>query len=369
MVNIYPQLVINLAKFRHNAREVARRCEECGIDLCGVVKGYWADLRMVKSYIEGGAVQIGTSRLSQIRRMKAAGIELPFVLLRVAQHCEAAETVELADYSLQSEISVMKLINDEAKKAGKLHKVIVMADLGDLREGYWDKEEMIDACVKVEKELRFLRLAGIGVNLGCYGSIRPTPEKMLELADLAREIQNRTGRELEIVSGGATSSFSLVHSGQMPKGINHLRIGEGVCPAYDLPYLWGIGDMDYLHSDLLTLRAQVLEVKTKPSYPQGKFCINAFGEKPEYLDRGMRRRALLGIGGADAGDAARLMPRLGGVEVIGFSSDHSIIDIEDCEEDIRPGDVLEFDLCYPTMLSLTNSPDLQRIYIDDYEDM
>ncbi|NMA93465.1 MAG: alanine/ornithine racemase family PLP-dependent enzyme, partial [Clostridiales bacterium] len=202
---MYPQLVIDLAKLRHNAREVAKRCEECGIELCGVVKGFRADLRMVKGFIEGGVRQIGTSRLSQIKDMKAAGIELPFVLLRISQHCEAAQTVELADYSLQSELSVMELLNEEARKAGKSHKVIVMAELGDLREGYWDREEMIAACLRVEKELRFLRLAGVGVNLGCYGSIKPTPEKMTELLDIAREVQDGIGRELEIVSGGATS--------------------------------------------------------------------------------------------------------------------------------------------------------------------
>lgn len=362
---MYPQLVIDLTKLRHNVREVAGRCEESGIELCGVVKGFRADLRMVDCFIEGGARQIGTSRLSQIRRMKEAGIDLPFVLLRIAQHCEAADVAELADYSLQSELSVMEAIDEEAKKAGKPHNVIVMADLGDLREGYWDKEEMIEVCLRVERELRSLRLAGVGVNLGCYGSIRPTREKMLELLEIAREVEERIGRELEIVSGGATSSFVLVNDGQMPEGINHLRIGEGICPAYDLPYLWGIEDMNYLYTDVITLRAQVLEVKTKPSYPQGEFCINAFGDVPQYEDRGMRQRALLAIGGADAGDACKLLPRLSGAEIIGYSSDHSILDIEDCEEDINPGDVLDFDIRYPNMLALTGSPDLKRIYIDE----
>ena len=361
---MYPRLVIDLNKLRHNTKEVVGRCSRCGIDVCGVVKCYWADPVIARTYLECGAKQLGTSRLSQIRRMKEAGIETDFFLLRVPQMCELADVAELADYSLQSDLEVMKALNRECEKLDKVHKVVVMADLGDLREGFWDKDEMVDACVFVDRSLHNLELAGIGVNLGCYGAIQPTPEKMTDLIAIARRIEARIGRPLEIISGGATSTFSLVHWDTIPAGINHVRIGEGVALAYDLPYIWGIKDMDYLYADAFTLQAQVLEVRTKASYPQGKFCINAFGDVPVFEDHGDRKRALLAVGRADAGEVEKLRPRLAGAKVLGGSSDHLILDIEDCTQPVKPGDVLEFDICYANIVGLTISPDVEKEYIE-----
>lgn len=361
---MYPKLQIDLKKLRYNAREVVSRCERCGIDVCGVVKCYWADPVVAQTYLDAGARQLGTSRLSQIRKMREAGLKTEYVLLRIPQMCELAEVAELADYSLESDLDVMKALNRECEKQDKVHKVIVMADLGDLREGFWDKDEMVEACVFVDRSLHNLELAGIGVNLGCYGAIQPTPEKMTDLIAIARRIEARIGRPLEIISGGATSTFSLVHWDTIPAGINHVRIGEGVALAYDLPYVWGIHDMDYLYCDAFTLQAQVLEVRTKASYPQGKFCINAFGDVPTFEDHGDRKRALLAVGRADVGEVEKLRPRLEGAKVLGGSSDHLILDVEDCRKELKPGDVLEFDICYANIVGVTISPDVEKEYID-----
>jgi predicted amino acid racemase len=366
---MYPQLEIDLNKLRQNAREVIRRCERYGIAVCGVVKGYWSDPVLAKTYLDAGAKQLGTSRLSQIRRMREAGLETEYLLLRVPQMCELDDVAALADMSLQSDRSTLQALNHACEKQDKVHKVIVMADLGDLREGFWDKDEMVDTCVFVDRSLHNLHLSGIGVNLGCYGAIQPTPEKMTDLLNIAKRIESRIGRPLELISGGATSTFTLVHWNTIPAGINHLRIGEGVSLAYDLPYIWGIKDMDYLHRDAFTLKAQVVEVRTKPSHPQGKFCIDAFGDLPTYEDRGMRKRALCAIGRADAGVVEKLAPRMKGIEVLGGSSDHLILDIEDCPRTLMPGDVLEFDICYANIVNLTVSPDVEKVYVDGERDV
>ena len=363
---MYPQLEINLGILRRNAEEVVKRCEAKGISVAAVVKGYWADPKMVRTYLSAGAKQIATSRISQIKKLKDRGIkDVPYLLLRVPQMCELEEVARYAEYSLHSDLEVLKAFNLVCEKQEVVRNVILMADLGDLREGFWDKDEMVEACVFVDRGLHNLHLAGIGVNLGCYGAIQPTPEKMEDLLAIARRVEERIGRKLEYISGGATSTYSLVHWNTLPQGINHLRIGEGVALAYDLPVEWGIEDMaEYTNRHALTLRAQVIEVRNKPSYPQGRFCIDCFGNKPVFTDRGVRRRALLAIGRADAGNVMDLMPRLEGAEVIGGSSDHLILDVEDCREEVKPGDVLEFDLKYSVMLPLTASPDVEKIYTE-----
>ena len=210
----------------------------------------------------------------------------------------------------------------------------------------------------VERELPHVHLRGVGVNLSCYGSIRPTPEKMNELIDIAREVERRIGRPLETVSGGATSSYTLVHSGAMPEGINHLRIGENILLAKDLQIDWGIRGMDYLQMDAFTLRAEIIELQRKPTYPQGEFAIDAFGHKPVYTDRGVRLRALVALGRADVGELESLRPVQPGIRVVGGSSDHCILDVEDCPLPLRVGDVIDFRLCYSHVLYATGRDDL-----------
>lgn len=361
----YPQLEIHLPKLRHNIREVIQRCDEYGINVCGVIKGANGQPDVARAFLDCGATELGTSRIEQVVRCREAGVPGPYLLLRVPMMSELEDVVRWCDTSLQSEVSVLDAVEETCVKLNKTHRVIVMADLGDLREGFWDKDEMVEACVHVERDLPHVHLAGIGVNLGCYGSIQPTPDKMEDLVAIARRIEARIGRKLEVVSGGATSSYTLVHWHTMPAGINHLRIGEGVLNAKDLQVDWGIHDMDYLTMDVFTIRAQVLEVKTKPSHPVGKIVMDAFCRIPTYEDRGMRKRCLLGIGHADVGDASRLIPRLEGAEVLGGSSDHCILDIEECKQEIHVGDVLEFSVIYSSMMYATARDDMNIIVVDD----
>ena len=364
----YPLLEMDLTKLRRNVEETVSRCGAMGISVAGVIKGFNGIPAAAKQFKQGGCAQIATSRLEQIEDAKAYGIEGPYLLLRIPMLTEIPRVVELADYSLQSERVVIDAMEEECARQNKTHKIIVMADLGDLREGFWDKDEMIDVCLHAERDLPHLELAGIGTNLGCYGSVKPTPEKLQELADIARRIEEKIGRKLEIVSGGATSSFPLVHNHTMPAGINHLRIGENILLSRDLQTDWGIKDMGYLAMDVFTLKAEVIEVKDKPSHPVGEIFMDAFGNFPTYTDRGIRRRALLGLGKVDLGNIERLLPRAEGIEVLGGSSDHTILDIEDNKDNLKVGDIMEFDLNYSTMVFLTASRSVTLKLINVPED-
>lgn len=358
----YPQLEFDLALLRSNADAVISRCRGMGIRVCGVVKGVDGLPEAARVLRAAGAAELGTSRLEQVAKCRAAGVPGPWLLIRIPGLTELPDVVALCETSLQSEWPTLLALEEECLRQNKTHRVIVMTDLGDLREGFWDKDELVDVCERVERELPHVHLAGIGVNLTCYGSTKPTPEKMNELVGLARQVEQRIGRKLEIVSGGATSSFTLVHWGTMPAGVNHLRIGEAILLGKDLQVDWGIRDMDYLRMDALTLRAEVVEVKDKPTYPIGEFAIDAFGRKPVYEDRGIRRRAILALGRADVGELESLIPREPGMTVIGGSSDHCIVDVEDCPRRLQVGDIVEFSLCYSHMLYATARSDMRIIF-------
>lgn len=358
----YPQLEFDLALLRSNADAVISRCRGMGIRVCGVVKGVDGLPEAARVLRAAGAAELGTSRLEQVAKCRAAGVPEPWLLIRIPGLTELPDVVALCETSLQSEWPTLLALEEECLRQNKTHRVIVMTDLGDLREGFWDKKELVDVCERVERDLPHVQLAGIGVNLTCYGSTKPTPEKMNELVGLARQVEQRIGRKLEIVSGGATSSFTLVHWGTMPAGVNHLRIGEAILLGKDLQVDWGIRDMDYLRMDALTLRAEVVEVKDKPTYPIGEFAIDAFGRKPVYEDRGIRRRAILALGRADVGELESLIPREPGLTVIGGSSDHCIVDVEDCPRRLQVGDIVEFSLCYSHMLYATARSDMRIIF-------
>ena len=236
-----------------------------------------------------------------------------------------------------------------------------MADLGDLREGFFELEELVDVAKYVEDKCDFVHLAGIGTNLGCYGSVMPTKEKMEQLVSYAEAIERAIGRQLEIISGGATSSLMPLFDGVMPERVNMLRIGAiSACgPKEDLRTAYGRTEVDCMRDDAFTLEAELIELRTKATHPIGQLGVDAFGQKPKYKDRGMRRRALIAIGRVDYGDTGDLFPETPGAEIVGASGDHTIVDIEDCKEIIRVGDIMRFKLCYSSIMRLTASENVK----------
>ena len=362
MENRYPRVEINLAHLQHNVSKVVEKCGSFGIQVAGVIKGATGIPEVARAFDKGGAAFIASSRLEQLEDAINAGIEKPMMLIRIPMLSEVKDVIRLADISLNSEFEVIKALNDEARAQGKLHKVILMADLGDLREGFWDKDEMIKVAEYIENKMINIQLVGIGTNVGCYGSISPTVEKLEELVEIAEKIEERLGRQLEYISGGATSSLMRVWDKNIPKRINMLRVGEGILLARDLDVFYGY-DMSDLYQDIFRLKAEVIEVKDKPSYPVGTIAIDAFGHTPTYVDRGIRRRALLAMGKVDYGDPAELLPMDKGIEVLGASSDHTIIDVEDAEMDYKVGDIMTFDICYATVVYLTNCRNVHIAFV------
>jgi len=360
-VNRYPNLEVDLGKLKHNIDKVVEKCGERGISVAGVIKGFNGLPEMTKVYDQTGCTSIATSRIEQIIEAKATGVLGPFAMIRVPMLSEVDEVVKHCAFSLNSEKAVLDAINDSCIRQGTRHGVVLMADLGDLREGFWDKKELVKMARYVENQLSNVDLRGVGTNLGCYGSIKATPEKMEELIELAEQIEMGIGRQLEIISGGGTTTLPIVLDGTIPARINHLRIGEGIILAYDLMVQFGV-DLSFLNQDVFTLKAQVIEVKDKPSFPVGELSFDAFGNVGEYEDRGIRKRALVALGKVDFAYTDMLMPRNADIQVLGASSDHLILDVEDCKSGIQVGDIVDFDLCYATMVFATSSKNIHITY-------
>lgn len=355
-----PALIIDHEKLRYNMSTVVEWCREAGIDVAGVIKATTGMASVALDYESCGARWIASSRLEQLERAKAAGVKIPMLMIRVPMLSEIEGVVRTCDYSLQSSLDTLKAAGREALKQNRTHNVILMADLGDLREGFFEKDELVAVAEYVENKLDGVHLAGIGTNLGCVGSVKPTEEKMLMLTDWAEAVEAAIGRPLEIVSGGASSSLMPVFDKVMPKKVNMLRIGAVVyCgPTEDVRTCYGREEIDVMSDEAFILEAEVIEVNTKPTHPIGELGVDAFGRKGIYVDGGRRKRAILAVGRADYGDICDILPQMKGAEVTMASGDHTIMDIEDCREDLRVGDVVRFKLKYSAIMRLSTSENI-----------
>lgn len=360
---MYPKLQINLKKLEDNLNACAAITKRGGCSLMIVTKGLCADPEMVKMVAENPSVEfIADSRVKNIATFAdvAHKNRKKTVLLRIPMHCEVAEVVKYVDLSFNSELSTIKLLNEEAGKAGKVHDILLMIDLGDLREGiFFQNEELIWEAVEEILKMDHINLYGIGVNLTCYGAIIPKNDNLSQLVEIADKIREKYGVKLEMVSGGNSSSIYLVDKGELPEGINNLRLGEsfllGNDTAYETKLPGTVGDG-------LILQAQIIELKEKPSLPIGEVGVDAFGEKPYYEDRGIMKRAIIGIGKQDT-DLGSMTPVDPQVEIMGGSSDHIILDVTHCDKEYKVGDIVEFELGYGGMLKTATSAYVEREYI------
>ena len=358
---MYPSLIIDRKKIRNNIKTIVNLCSEKNISVSGVIKGCNGISQVSKLMLEEGCRHIGSSRIEQLKDVKANYKEAMTLLLRIPMKSEVASMIQYADISLQSELEVIKYTNLKCKANSKEHKVILMMDVGDLREGFIEKKELIDTAIYIEENLKHVKLYGIGTNIGCYGSVKATNENLTFLSNIAEEIEEKIGRELDIVSGGATSSLSLVCKDQMPAKINNLRVGESLLTARELDEFFGC-PLDGVSTRGFTLKAEIIEVKNKPTHPIGELFYDAFGNKPSFEDRGNKTRMILAVGRQDFGSHDKLIAIRDNIQIIGSSSDHLIVEAIDDNHDFKVGDTIDFELFYPALLYLSQSKSVTRLF-------
>lgn len=354
---MYPRVVVDMKKLKHNMDAITAMCHQQGLSVALVTKCVCAAEPIVELINSTQADFIADSRLLNLKRIKT---DKPKYLLRIAQPCEAEEVIEYCDISQQSELMTIRLLAEQAELQDKPHKIVLMVDLGDLREGvfYKNRDELKTLALAV-KDAKMLELFGIGVNLTCFGGIIPDEDNLNELVSIAKWLRSETGLSIPFVSGGNSSSLLMLKKGKLPKGITNLRIGEG--------YLLGnetdtCSRMEGFYGDAFTFEASIAELKRKPSKPIGRSGYNAFGEEVSFEDRGEMLRAILAVGRQDI-PFDGLTPLEEGVEILGSSSDHLIVNLTNARSDFAVGDVLRFNMNYVAVLDAYTSEFIEKGYI------
>lgn len=350
-----PKLLIDLGKLRENTRLLVDLCHRGGVEPVAVTKVVCGDPQVAQAMLDGGMQMLAESRLENARRLRQGGITVPLLLLRLPMPSQGAEVVRLFQCSLNSELSTIKVLNEAAAEAGLVHNIILMVDLGDLREGIWPDD--LEATVKGIAPLNNIRLQGLGTNLTCYGGVIPTQDNLSRLLEYNSRAELFYPYPLPVISGGNSSSLPLLLAGQLPP-VTQLRLGESIVLGRETV---ARGHIPGAHLDCFQLRAEVIELKEKPSVPIGDVGQDAFGGTPVFEDRGIHRRAILALGRQDVAVDSLEAPH--GTEILGASSDHLLVDVTEYLAPLAVGDCLTFNLGYGALLAAMTSAYVDKEYL------
>ena len=355
----HPYVSINLEKIERNARAIVELCRTHGLEVAGVTKGTCGHPEIAKAMVRGGVSWIGESQLENIQRIKAAAIDSPCMLLRLPSPSEVDEVVEWADVSLNSELAALAALSRAAQRRGQIHHVIIMVDMGDLREGLWPSE--VIPFMGEALRLPRIRIVGLGTNLACFGGVIPSEENMLRLARLADNLEQTFGFRFRWISGANSSGLDLIAAGRMPPRINQARIGEAILLGRETTHrrAW-----PGTFQDAFALHAEILELKRKPSAPIGERAEDAFGHLSSFENHGTIERALVNVGREEV-SIEGITPHDERLKILGASSSYLALDMSRAAGAFKVGDELTFSLNYGALLTAMTSEYVKKRPLHD----
>lgn len=346
------RLIINVEALKHNLNAVSRQMSHHGASWTVVTKVLCGHADTIRVLQKLGIRSIGDSRLDNLRDIERLVPDFETWYLRIPDVSSIPEVVRFSDVSLNSEIAIIKLLNDEAKKLNRIHRIIMMVELGDLREGI-----LPGSLIRFYEEvfqLSNIEVLGIGANLGCLAGVIPTVDQFMQLVLYRELLELKFKHKLPLVSAGSTVVLPLVADRQLPKAINHFRIGEAVFLGTDL--IRG-GTLPGLSSEVMLLEAEIAEIKEKGLVPMGETGAATAPFETDTDDEsipGQRGyRALISIGHLDT-DIGGLVPLNDKYRIAGASSDITVINIGDDPGGLKVGDTIKFRVNYSALLRLMN---------------
>ena len=348
---------LNKSKLLHNFHFLDDLFKKNDINWGVVSKILCGNKEYLKLLLDLEIQEVHDSRISNLKVIKSIDPKVQTVYIKPPPKKSIKGLVKYADVSLNTEFETIKLISEEAQKQDKIHKIIIMIEMGDLREGVMG-EDLIEFYSSIFK-LPNINVIGIGTNLNCLNGIMPTHDKMIQLSLYEQLIEATFDKKIPWVSGGSSVTIPMIYKKLIPKGVNHFRIGETLFFGNNLITNKALKGMK---TDVFKLFTEIIELTEKPKVPTGEVGTNVAGESPEINENDYGKtsfRAILDIGLLDI-EIKSITPANKRHKLSGASSDMIILDIGRNSGKLKTGDMVEFKLDYMGVLRILNSDYIEK---------
>lgn len=346
------EIVIDRKSLEHNFKFLQDFFTQNQVEWGIVTKLLCGNEKYLREIIDLGARELLDSRISNLRTIKKINPEVRTIYIKPPPRRSIPNLVKYADASLVSDFDTLRLISDEAVRQNKKHQAIIMIEMGDLREGVLG-ENLVEFYENVF-QLPNIEVIGLGTNFNCLYGVMPSHDKLVQLSLYKQIIELKFNRKIKWISGGSSVTIPMIFKKQLPKGINHFRIGETLFFGNNLVTGKPIKGMK---DDVISFYAEIIELHEKPMIPEGELAENPSGEKfeinPEHYGK-TSWRALLDIGLLDISPEF-LEPIDKNMEIAGASSDILVLDLGKNPKGYKVGQMVRFKLKYMGALGLFSS--------------
>ncbi len=350
-------ITLDVKKLKSNYNYLDSLFKKYGIEWSIVTKILSGHKNYLAEILKFDIKQICDSRVSNLKTVKNINPNIETIYIKPPARVAIPNVIRYADISMNTEISTIKMLSEEAKKQDKIHKVIIMIELGELREGVMG-EAFVGFYEKVF-ELDNIKVVGLGANLSCLYGVLPNHDKLIQLSLYEQLIEAKFNRHIPLVSGGSSVTIPLIFKNLLPKGINHFRVGETLFLGTDV---YNNTQFKKMHSDIFCLYSEIIELIEKPSVPMGEMGTNVEGESYEFDETNVGEksyRAIIDLGLLDA-DPEHLEIVDKDLKFAGASSDMIVLDLGENKKHYKVGDLIEFKLDYMGLLRVMNSKYIEK---------
>lgn len=345
-------------RLRHNYDFLKQLLDEKDITWGVVTKLFCGNETFLREILDLGIVEAHDSRISNLKVIKKLNPAVQTVYIKPPPYRSIPSIIRYADVSFNTELETIQMLSREAVKQDRQHKIIIMVEMGDLREGVM-RDELIQFYEDVFK-LPNINVVGLGTNLNCLHGVMPNSDKLIQLALYKQIIELKFSRKIPWVSGGTTVTLPLLIRGDLPVDVNHFRIGEALYFGADL---FSGTTIEGMRDDILTLYTEIIELHEKPMVPSGDMGMDPMGEITEIdvsLIGQTSYRAIVDIGYLDI-NPDFLIPNNPDIVILDASSDMLVLDVKDNERALKVGDMISFNLKYMGALGIMNSRYIDKI--------
>lgn len=346
---------LNTDKLRHNYLQLDNLFKKNGLQWAVVSKMLCGNKKYLEALIQLGIRQVCESRVSNLKTIKSIAPDIETYFIKPAAKRNAQKVVMYADVSFNTSYETVKALSAHAVALNKQHKIVIMVELGERREGVM-KNQLPEFYAAVS-QLPNIEVVGLGTNHTCMFGVLPDYDKLSLLCICKEVIKERFGDDIPIISGGASVTIPLIEENELPAAVNHFRVGETLFLGTDV---YSNEEREDLHQDVFTLYAEIIELQKKPLAPSGKMGLNLMREK--YTQQSSSKssiRAIVDVGLIDI-EAKHMVPDDLSLKIIGASSDMMVVDLGENDEHYKVGDDIKFRMDYMGILRIMHSAYVEK---------